>query len=107
MPLHHRPDVAAAVPVRKLVHDLDSLPDRRTLLRAGEQSRSLHRRIRAHGGSSTLVVTPLLSHGDLRLGPALLMGALPVLRAFARFFQLVEDGARAHALPRTPERVSA
>jgi pimeloyl-ACP methyl ester carboxylesterase len=72
-----------------------------------EQSRSLHRKIRANGGSSTLVVTPLLSHGDLRLGPALLMGALPVLRAFARFFQLVEDGARAHALPRTPERVSA
>lgn len=72
-----------------------------------EQSRSLHRRIRAHGGSSTLVITPLLSHGDLRLGPALLMGALPVLRAFVRFFQLVEDGARARAVPRTPERVSA
>jgi pimeloyl-ACP methyl ester carboxylesterase len=72
-----------------------------------EQSRSLHRKIRAHGGQSTLVITPLLSHGDLRLGPALLMGALPVLRAFARFFQLVEDGARARAFPRAPERVSA
>jgi pimeloyl-ACP methyl ester carboxylesterase len=72
-----------------------------------DQSRSLHRRIRAHGGDSTLVVTPLLSHGDLRLGPALLMGALPLVRAFARFFQLVEDGARARALPRAPERVPA
>jgi pimeloyl-ACP methyl ester carboxylesterase len=72
-----------------------------------EQSRSLHRKVRALGGASTLVITPLLSHGDLRLGPALLMGALPVLVAFARFFQLVEEGARAPAIPRTEERVYA
>lgn len=36
MPPDQRPDVAAPVPVPKLVHDFDALPDRRTLLRAGE-----------------------------------------------------------------------
>ena len=36
MPPNHRLDVAAPVPVRKLVHDFEALPDRRTLLRAGE-----------------------------------------------------------------------
>jgi putative hemolysin len=36
MPPTERPDVIPPVPIRKLVHDFDALPDRRTLLRAGE-----------------------------------------------------------------------
>lgn len=85
-----------------LVHALDLLPRVRAIrvpvallhgrnddVIPADQSRLLHRELRAGGGESRLLVTPLLSHGDAQWGIAGAREGLRLWRLFAWFLARV------------------
>jgi len=55
-----------------------------------QESRDLHALLRAGGAPTRMVVTGLLTHGDVALGPHVLGEALDLFRTFAHFFGAVD-----------------
>ena len=55
-----------------------------------QESRDLHALLDAGGAPTRLVVTGLLTHGDVALGPHVIGEAIDVFRTFAHFFGAVE-----------------
>jgi pimeloyl-ACP methyl ester carboxylesterase len=55
-----------------------------------EQSRILHRALLGHGINSSLVITPLISHGDSQITIGQAPALLDLCRGFAHFFRFAE-----------------
>jgi hypothetical protein len=51
-----------------------------------DESIKIYNRLVLRGGKSRLLITPLISHGDVRLSVSMLVDVLKLISAFAFFF---------------------